>query len=115
MGYGGGDTPLGLRVCYLGASKGEEKEEEGSCKLATHCYKVITDGIARFAKKWKAGSFGQGCLCLASEDEASGYVRMFLGVTHIGRREGRKEEKQDDYNSSITKEKQMRKQQRLGR
>ncbi len=76
---------MGLRVCYLGASKGKEKEEEGASKLATHCYEMITDGISRFAKKRKAGTFGQGCLCLGGEDEASSDLGLVHGLIHIAR------------------------------
>ena len=70
----------------MGAGKGKEEEEECACKLPTHCYEMITDGIARFANDWNAGSFSsQGCFRLGGEDEASGHLRLFHGLRHIER------------------------------
>ena len=67
----------------MDAGKGKEEEQECAGKLATHCYEMITDRIARFAKKRKASSFGQCCFGLAGEDEASSHVVLLHGLVHI--------------------------------
>ena len=83
---------MGLRVCHLGAGKGKEEEKEGANKLATHCYEMITDGVARFAQKWEVGSFFQRRFGLAGEDEASGHMRLIHGLIHIARSANRRGE-----------------------
>ena len=83
---------MGLRVCHLGPRKGKEEEKECAHKFATHCYEMITDGIARFAKKWEVGSFFQSRFGLAGEDEASGHMRLIHGLIHIERKANRRGE-----------------------